>query len=143
LSNDWADPDDPRIALRCTYTGKLEPPSIRLSLPPGDGLGQLVLDVAPANASCPPLRKRYQIRARIDGTRITFTDPAGNRWRLTATEELLKGDVKWQPSAENPGEALAVGFTYRAPLRPWDVPLTRLFGTATLKRVDPAGSPLK
>ncbi|MEX2273692.1 MAG: hypothetical protein WD690_19655 [Vicinamibacterales bacterium] len=134
LSNDWTDAGDPKIALQCVYTGKAQPPSMTLSLPAGEGLGLLVLDIPSSSASCPPLRKRYQIRATITGTRMTFTDPAGNRWSLTATEDLLKGEVKWMPGDENPDEALALGFSYRPPLRPWDVPFTRLFGTVTLKR---------
>ncbi|MBI4477617.1 MAG: hypothetical protein HY654_10615 [Acidobacteria bacterium] len=134
LANNWTDAGDPKIALRCVYTGKAQPPSITLTLPSGGGLGQLVLDIPSSSASCPPLRKRFQIRAEIAGTRLTFTDPAGDRWSLTLTEDLLNGEVAWRVSEENPGEALAVGFTYRQPLRPWDVPLTRLFGKVTLRR---------
>ncbi len=134
LTNSWTDAGDPRIALRCVYTGKAQPPSIRLSLPSGGDLGQLVLDIPSSDASCPPLRKRFQIRVEIAGTRLTFTDPAGDRWTLTLTEDLLTGEVTWRASGENPSEALAVGFTYGQPLRPWDVPLTRLFGKVTLRR---------
>lgn len=134
LTNNWTDANDPKIALRCVYTGKTQPPSITLILPSAGGLGQLVLDIPSSSTSCPPLRKRFQIRAEIAGTRLTFTDPAGDRWRLTFTDHLLNGEVTWNASEENPSEALAVGFTYREPLRPWDVPLTRLFGKVTLRR---------
>lgn len=134
LTNNWTDASDPKIALRCVYTGKAQPPSITLTLPAAGGLGQLVLDIPSRSAACPALRKRFQVRAEIAGTRLTFTDPAGNRWALTLTEDLLKGEVAWRASDENPSEALAVGFTYRPPLRPWDVPLTRLSGKVTLRR---------
>lgn len=141
LTNDWAHASNPRTALRCVYTGKAQPPAITLTIPSGAGVGQLVLDIASSSGACPPLRKRFQIRAERVGTRLTFTDPAGDRWSLIVTDDLLSGDVTWSASEKNPSEALAVGFAYSAPLRPWDVPLTRLSGKVTLRRAVPPREP--
>lgn len=134
LTNDWTDASDPKLALKCVYTGKAQPPSITLTLPSTSGDGQLALDMPSPGPSCPPLRKRFQIRATIAGTRVTFTDPAGDRWRLSMTDDLLSGDVLWDVASDSPAEALAVGFTYQPPLRPWDVPLTRMYGKVALRR---------
>lgn len=135
LTNNWRDADNPRIGLRCVYTGKAQPPSITLNLP-ATGLGTLVLNIPSADRSCPPLRKRYQMGAQVDGTRVTFVDPAGHRWRLAFTGALLTGDVTYQPLPQSADEALftGAGFTYREPLRPWDVPRTRLSGKVTFRR---------
>jgi hypothetical protein len=89
---------------------------------------------APAGARCPALRKTYQILAQVAGTRLTFSDGAGNRWDMQRTDDLLNGVVVWDGSAPNPNETLASGFRYSPPLRPWDSPLTRLSGKVTLAR---------
>jgi len=134
LTNNRTDAGNPQSTLSCPYTGGAQPPSVILRIPPGDGLGELILAIASPGESCPPLRKRFSIRANVTGTRVTFTDPAGDRWSLSLTDDLLTGQVAWFPSDENPGEALFVGFAYQAPLKAWDVPRTRLFGKVTLRR---------
>lgn len=126
LSNDWRD-------VHCRYTGKEKPPSVTLLLQEAGNManGSIAIDIPAATGSgCPVLKKHYVIRAEITGTRLTFSDPAGNRWTLTRTSDLLKGEVVWDGSAPYPNEALAVGFSTRT----GDVPLTRLSGTITLSR---------
>ena len=137
LTNTWTLESDAHIALRCEYIGKMQPPAITLSLPSAAAVGDLILDFPPPTSSCPPLRKRFQFRAQVSAARITFIDAAGDRWTLAMTGDLLTGDILWVPEPDMPGEALAVGFTYQPPLRPWDVPLTRLSGKVTLRRVMP------
>lgn len=139
LTNTWVDADDPRIRLVCKYEGKVQPPAVRLTIAAEGALGRLVLDMPSSSESCPPLRKSYQIRAAASGTRVTFSDPAGDRWTLELTDDLLGGAVIWDGSSPNPNEALAVGFRYSPPLRPWDVPLTRLSGKVTLRRATGRG----
>jgi hypothetical protein len=136
LTNDWSDADSPAIRLQCNYTGKAEPPAITLTLGESVSLNVLALSMPAQNRSCPPLRKRYQVRAIIDGTRVRFIDPAGDRWELNLTDDLLSGTVTWAPNPDLSGEALFVGadFVYSRPLRPWDVPLTRLFGKVALRK---------
>lgn len=134
LTNNWTDADNPESTLSCAYNGGVQPPSVVLRIPPGDGLGELILAIPSSSETCPPLRKRFSIRAQISATRVTFTDPAGDRWSLILTNDLLTGQVAWTPSDDNPSESLATGFTYREPLKAWDVPRTRLFGKVTLRR---------
>jgi hypothetical protein len=135
LTNSWTDAVDPGFGLRCAYAGTLKPPSITITLPRGGGVGRLILDMpAPEGGRCPALRKTYQIHGEISGTRLTIDDPAGNRWTLGLTDDLLSGDVSWDGRAPSRSEALAVGFRYAPPLRPWDVPLTRLTGKVELQR---------
>ena len=93
-----------------------------------------MLDMPSPSLSCPALRRHYQLRVVVVGTRLTFTDPAGARWTLNLTDDLLQGEVAWRASPENPSESLAVGFAYQPPLRPWDVPRTRLSGKVTLEK---------
>lgn len=89
LTNNWTDPDNRKISLRCAYTGKLEPPSVTLSIEATSGAGRLMVTMPAPSRSCPALRKDFQIRAIASGTRMTFTDPAGDRWDLMLTDDLL------------------------------------------------------
>lgn len=126
LTNRWQQ-------LVCHYVGKAQPPSISLQLNDAAGRvhGALVLAVAPKDGEpCPELRKRYQVEGVVDGSRFTFSDTAGDRWTFERTSDLLKATVRYDGSAPYPHEALAVGFSTPA----YDVPLTRLSGTATLTR---------
>ena len=134
LTNDWSDAENAQLRLRCDYTGRAQPPSIVLSIPAEGGVGRLLVNMPAPSAGCPVLSKDFQIRAVIAGTRMAFLDPAGDRWDLALTDDLLTGTVAWDPRADVPGESLAVDFRYLPPLRPWDLPRTRLTGKVTLAR---------
>lgn len=139
LTNNWTDAENPQYRLQCEYVGKLEPRSVTLSISATGEAGHLILDMPSPRPACPRLRKNYLVRADVRGTRATILDPAGHRWDLGLTDDLLTGTVTWTPRGPDPREALAVGFTYSPPLRPWDVPLTRLSGKVTLARVPGGG----
>ena len=133
LTNSWTDDEDPTIRLECAYVGKANPPSVTLLI----GVGSLILNMPPPRDACPPLRKNFQIRPEISGTRLTFVDPAGDRWDLALTDDLLTGTVRWDREARRQDEDLfvGVGFAYAPPVIPWRHPKTRLTGKVTLVRV--------
>ena len=126
FTNDWR-------GWRCEYAGSMIPRSVVM------GLGQagtrvegwVTVDVASQGSGCPLLRKKYTIAdGTVSATGLSFSDPAGHRWTLSFTTDLLQGTVTWNGSSPNPREALAVGISGPT----GDTPLTRLNGKVRLTR---------